>query len=239
VAVVGDTGSGKTVLLDSVMGIVGFPHHRAGDILFEGIDLARLDDRSFDRVRGSMLTLIPSGGKTYLNPVIPIGSQLTRILTTHAKTDRRQAFKVAREWLARVGIPGPDRVMHAFPHELSGGMAQRVLIAAAMLCGSHLILADEPTAGLDVTVQKQVLDILARTVKESNTACLIVTRDLGIVAHYCDRLYVMDKGAIVESSDTRSFFIAPTSDSGKRMLELVRLERKDTVDVRLRPQVVQ
>ncbi len=221
IGIIGNSGSGKSVLLESIIRILSFPVELTGSIQLGGKELTSLNERSFNAIRGKDLAFIPTGGKMYLNPVVPIGKQLIRILRTHANVSEAEAKQRVLEWLANVSIPDPGNRMFAYPHELSGGMAQRVVIAAAMLNEPSLILADEPTAGLDVTVQRQILDLLSQVIRQAGTSCLLVTRDLGIVASYCDKVLVMDGGEAVELQDTRSFFRSPASKAGQQMIQMM------------------
>ena len=225
VGLVGDSGAGKTVLMDAVLAMVSFKHELTGEIEVCGTSVESVDEKRLDEMRGREMAVIPSGGRHFLSPSTRVGKQMTRLLRRHFKMSRAEARIEAVQWLERVHIPDPARRMSAYPHELSGGMAQRVLIAMALMRKPRLVLADEPTAGLDVTIQKQVLDLLAELLEAQESACLLVTRDLGIVANYCNRVAVMERGAVVEDVPTASFFAGPTSENGRRMLDLVRNER--------------
>jgi ABC-type glutathione transport system ATPase component len=225
VGLVGESGAGKTVLLDAVLGMVPFPHRATGTIAVAGSPVTGASEHDLGALRGRTMALIPSGGRHHLAPSTRVGRQMTRLARVHLGIKRDAATELAREWLERVNISDPVRRLRAYPHELSGGMAQRVLIAMALMREPRLVLADEPTSGLDVTIQKQVLDLLVELVAAQGSACLIVTRDLGIVAQYCSRVNVLANGAIVESRGVPEFFADPQSAAGHRMLELVRGER--------------
>lgn len=209
VGVVGETGSGKSVLLRALMGMVRAPGRVvAGDVTFDGRGLLGLSDRELRAVRGRHIALIGSNPKTLLDPLVRVGDQMTKVLESHDIAGKTAAGVRAAEWIAAVGIPDPDRRMRAYPHELSGGMAQRVVIAMALACQPSLVLADEPTTGLDVTVQLQVLDIFRDLALTSGAAAILVTRDLGIVANYCHRVAVMQAGQVVEAAPVPVFFSA-------------------------------
>jgi len=225
VGLVGDSGSGKTVLLDCILRTTPFAHDVEGRIVIGGRSVHDLDDGELDRYRGREVAIIPSGGRQFLSPATRIDKQMGRLLRRHFGVSKSEAHATAMKWLEMVQIPDPGRRLRSYPHELSGGMAQRVLIAMALMREPKLVLADEPTAGLDVTIQKQVLDLLVALLAAQGSACLLVTRDLGIVANYCSRVAVLDGGRVAEISATSDFFESPKSESGRRMLDRVRAER--------------
>jgi oligopeptide/dipeptide ABC transporter ATP-binding protein len=204
---VGETGAGKSLTALALLGMLRPPAIVAkGRIQFEGAELAALESGARDRIRGKRFTLIPQSPHTSLDPLTRIGDQLVRMQREHAQVSRAEAWQRAAEMLAEVRIPAPEQRMRAWPHELSGGMAQRVLIAMALINRPRLVIADEPTTGLDVTVQAEVLDTLRELVRAHGMSAIIITHDLGIVAHYCDRLAVMFAGTIVEQGPTRAVF---------------------------------
>jgi len=203
VGLVGETGAGKSLTALALLGLLQPPAVvSAGRIRFEGRDLDPLKSD----VRGTRLTLIPQSPHTSLDPLTRIGEQLVRMQREHTQVSKKQAWQRAREMLAEVRIPAPEERLRAWPHELSGGMAQRVLVAMALVNRPRLVIADEPTTGLDVTVQAEVLDTLRELVRAHGMSAIIITHDLGIVAHYCDRLAVMFAGTIVEQGPTRKVF---------------------------------
>lgn len=205
--IVGETGSGKSVLLRALMNIVRPPGRIvAGDVSFGGRSLLRLSEKDLRAVRGKDIALIGSNPKTLLDPLVRVGDQIAKVLVSHHLASPKVAHVRATEWIAAVGIPDPARRVRAYPHELSGGMAQRVVIAMALACEPSLILADEPTTGLDVTVQLQVLEILRDLTITSGAAAILVTRDLGIVANYCHRVAVMQAGQVAETAPIRTLF---------------------------------
>jgi peptide/nickel transport system ATP-binding protein/oligopeptide transport system ATP-binding protein len=204
---VGETGAGKSLTALALLGLLQPPAVVAGGrIRFEGRELAPLASGARDHVRGTRLTLIPQSPHTSLDPLTRIGEQLVRMQREHTNVPKSEAWEKAGRMLAEVRIPAPEERLRAWPHELSGGMAQRVLIAMALVNQPRLVIADEPTTGLDVTVQAEVLDTLRELVRAHRMSAIIITHDLGIVAHYCDRLAVMFAGVIVEQGPTRAVF---------------------------------
>lgn len=204
---VGETGAGKSLTALALLGMLRPPAVvAAGRIRFEGRELGALDSGAPDHIRGTRLTLIPQSPHTSLDPLTRIGDQLVRMQREHGRVSRAAALRRAGEMLAEVHIPAPEQRLKAWPHELSGGMAQRVLVAMALINQPRLVIADEPTTGLDVTVQAEVLDTLRELVRAHGMSAIIITHDLGIVAHYCDRVAVMFAGTIVEQGPTRAVF---------------------------------
>ena len=219
---VGETGCGKSVLVHSLVNQVRFPGRvTEGEVLLDGEDLLALDERSLRRVRGRKIAIIGSNPGASLDPLTTIGDQLGRAITAHEKVTAPEAAARATEALASVGIPDPERRKDAHPHELSVGMAQRVLIAMALLHSPDVIIADEPTAGLDVTVQRQVLNLMRRLLADLGSATMIVTRDLGIVAQYCDDVAVMRQGSLVEHTPVVGFFDRPSEAYSRDLLSRV------------------
>jgi len=207
---VGETGAGKSLTAYSVMNLLKPPARVvAGDMKFDGKDLRGLGSDAMNKLRGSEIAMVVQNPRSSLDPLTRIGEQLIRVHMAHTDTSESAARARAIEILAAVGIPAPEQRMRAWPHELSGGMAQRVLIAMALMNEPKLIIADEPTTGLDVTVQAQILDLLRDLVDTRNVAAMVITHDLGIVAHYCDRMAVMFAGRIVETGTVETVFEAP------------------------------
>jgi oligopeptide/dipeptide ABC transporter ATP-binding protein len=207
IGVVGETGAGKSLTAMSVMGLLQPPARIvSGSVRFAGKELVGLPVESLNRIRGTELTMIVQSPLTSLDPLSRVGKQLVRAQREHRDVSREEAWKAGVQMLATVGIPDAERRMRAWPHELSGGMAQRVLIAMALINGPRLIIADEPTTGLDVTVQAQILDLLRGLVRDRGMGAMIITHDLGVVAHYCTRMCVMFAGSIVEAGPVRQVF---------------------------------
>lgn len=201
--IVGESGSGKSVSCSSLMGLlpcppaVIAPESRA---MFHGLDLLHAGEAEHARLRGRAISMIFQDPMTSLNPCMTIGDQVAEPLVIHRGLSWREARRLAVEELGRTGIPDPERRARAFPHEFSGGMRQRVMIAMALIAQPELLIADEPTTALDVTVQKQVLDLLRRRQRELGTAMILITHDLGVVRTYADRIQVMYAGSVVESA---------------------------------------
>ena len=206
--VVGESGSGKTILSRSIMNIL--PRKAAvfagGQVLFQGRDLRSLTERQMRQLWGPQLALVFQDPMTALNPVLKIGAQITEPLRLHMKQSRAQAYEKAEHLLREVGIPAPAKRLYEYPHQLSGGMRQRVVIAIALACSPSLLIADEPTTALDVTVQKQILDLLGAEQRERNMGMILVTHDLGVVASRADHIAVMYAGRIVEYAPTGRLF---------------------------------
>jgi oligopeptide transport system ATP-binding protein len=224
--VVGAATSGKSTLVYSILDLVPKPGRIvSGEVWFEGADILRMSARQLQSTRGSRIGLIVSDPRRHLNPLMRVGDQIAGVILAHQKIDREQARKRARDLIATVGIPDPDWRMQGYPHEFSGGMCQRIGIAMAVANSPRLILADEPTSGLDVTVQIQILDLLRDEAREQGSAAVVVTRDLGIVAYYCQRVAVMARGRIVEIARTEDFFAEARSSEGAALLQSTMLAR--------------
>jgi peptide/nickel transport system ATP-binding protein/oligopeptide transport system ATP-binding protein len=207
---VGETGAGKSLTALAAMGLLRPPARiPRGAIRFEGRDLLGLPERDIARIRGRRMAMIVQSPLTSLDPLKRVGDQLVRMQRVHGTASRAEARERAEAMLAAVRIPDPRRRMQAWPHELSGGMAQRVLIAMALVNDPALVIADEPTTGLDVTVQAQVLDTLRDLVRARGLGALVITHDLGVVAHYCQRVAVMFAGRIVEDGPVAEVFARP------------------------------
>jgi oligopeptide/dipeptide ABC transporter ATP-binding protein len=207
---VGESGCGKSVTSLSVLRLIAKPGRiEAGEVLFDGTDLLKVDADTMRKIRGEQIAMIFQQPTSSLNPVWDIGRQIGEVLEIHRNLKPKAARGRALELLKVVGIPDPERRLRAFPHELSGGMAQRVMIAMALACEPDLLIADEPTTALDVTIQAQILDLMRHLREETGTAIILITHDLGVVAEMCDRVAVMYAGEIVEQTDVVSLFRNP------------------------------
>ena len=209
--VVGESGCGKSVTALSIMRLINDPPGRiaGGSIRFEGQDLLSLSDQEMQQVRGGRIAMIFQDPMTSLNPVLTIGAQMTEMLGLHADLTGEAAKKRAAELLELVGIPAARSHLNDYPHHFSGGMRQRVMIAMAMSCNPRLLIADEPTTALDVTIQAQILDLLRQLTHEGDTAVMLITHNLGVVAGFCRRTQVMYAGRIVETALTSDLFADP------------------------------
>jgi len=207
---VGESGCGKSVTSLSILRLVAPPGRiEAGEVIFDGTDLLKVPERKMRDLRGERISMIFQQPTSSLNPVYDVGWQIGEVLEIHRAMKRPAARARAEELLAMVGIPDPKRRIAAFPHELSGGMAQRVMIAMALACEPELLIADEPTTALDVTIQAQILDLVRTLQRETNTAMILITHDLGVVAEMCDRVAVMYAGEIVEQTSVTELFENP------------------------------
>ncbi len=208
---VGESGCGKSVTALSIMQLVPSPPGRivSGAVLLEGQDLLRLEPARMRRIRGGKIGMVFQEPMTALNPVFTIGSQITEAVLAHRDVSRAEAAEMAVDMLERVGIPDPFRCLGLYPHEMSGGMLQRAMIAMALMCRPVLLIADEPTTALDVTIQAQILRLLEELRRELGMSVLLITHDLGVVAQVADRVAVMYAGQIVECADVRPIFAEP------------------------------
>ena len=217
--IVGESGSGKSVTALSIMRLVQPPGRIAGGrLVFKGRDLLTLDEREMQRVRGAEISLIFQEPATALNPVFRVGDQIAETLLVHGRATRREARTKAIELLRAVRITDPDARVRDYPHQLSGGMRQRVLIAMALACQPSLVIADEPTTALDVTIQAQILDLLRDMKAALNLSLLLITHDLGVIAEAADRVAVMYAGRIVETGPVREIFQRPSHPYTRALL---------------------
>ncbi|MFP7285762.1 ABC transporter ATP-binding protein [Shouchella clausii] len=210
VAVVGESGCGKSVTSLSIMGLISAPGKVvAGEIEFNGNDLTAISDSEYRKLRGNELSMIFQEPLTSLNPLFTIGNQLSEVILLHQDVTKAEAKQQSINMLKKVGIPRAEQVYRSYPHALSGGMRQRVMIAIALACSPKLLIADEPTTALDVTIQAQILQLLRTLVKENGTAIMLITHDLGVVAEMADTVIVMYAGQVVEQTDVITLFEQP------------------------------
>jgi peptide/nickel transport system ATP-binding protein len=207
---VGESGCGKSVTALSIMGLIEHPGRIAsGHILFEGTDLVGLDHEEMRQLRGKEIAMIFQEPMTSLNPVYTVGDQIAEMAQLHLHMNRKRAWQHAIEMLKTVRIPSPDKRVFDYPHHMSGGMRQRVMIAMALSCTPKLLIADEPTTALDVTIQAQILDLLRDLQREFRMSILMITHDLGVVAEICENVVVMYAGKVVEEAPVRGIFNSP------------------------------
>ena len=219
---VGESGCGKSVTSLSIMRLVGKPGRiEGGSVLFDGQDLLTLRDEAMRKIRGDRISMIFQQPTSSLNPVRDVGRQISEVLELHRGMKGNVARARARDLLQMVGIPDPERRLASYPHEMSGGMAQRVMIAMALACEPELLIADEPTTALDVTIQAQILDLMRTLRDETGTAIIFITHDLGVVAEMCDRVAVMYAGEIVEQTDVVTLFRDPRHPYTKGLIRSI------------------
>ena len=218
--IVGESGSGKSVTALSVMRLLMGTTGKVaeGEILFEGRDLTKLDDEERRKMRGEKISMIFQEPMTSLNPVMKIGDQITECILMHNNISKQEAWDKAVEMLKLTGVPRVERMMKEYPFQLSGGQRQRVMIAMALVCKPKILIADEPTTALDVTIQAQILDLMENLKQKTGTSILFITHDLGVVAEVCDDVVVMYSGRVVEKGDVRSIFASPSHPYTKGLL---------------------
>ncbi|MDF9839399.1 MULTISPECIES: ABC transporter ATP-binding protein [unclassified Paenibacillus] len=223
VCVVGESGSGKSMTSLSIMRLVPQPKGKivSGEVRFNGEDLLQLSEEQMAKRRGNNISMIFQEPMTALNPVMTIGRQISEVLLRHQKWSRREAKAKTVEMLQKVGISRAERIVNEYPHQLSGGMRQRVMIAMAMMCEPKLLIADEPTTALDVTIQAQVLELMKKMRDEYDTSIIFITHDLGVVAEMADHVVVMYAGQVVESASGDQLFHHPSHPYTKALLESI------------------
>ncbi|MEY3608839.1 MAG: hypothetical protein RLZZ447_1627, partial [Verrucomicrobiota bacterium] len=225
--IVGESGCGKSVTALSIMRLLPQPmgQIRGGRILFEGRDLATLPPAELHRIRGGRIGMIFQEPMTALNPVQPIGRQLSEVFLLHRTKDPAEAWRRGAEMLHKVGIPAPEIRMHEYPHQLSGGMRQRVVIAMALACEPAVVIADEPTTALDVTIQAQILELMQALQRDLGLAVVLITHDLGVIAETCDDVIVMYAGRVAEAGPVEAIFDRPAHPYTRGLLDSIpRLE---------------
>ena len=222
-AIVGESGCGKSVASLSILRLIASPPGEivSGQILYKGQDLLKLTKKEMVALRGNEISMIFQEPMTSLNPVFTIGYQLMDHFIFHKKCKKEEAAKLALEMLKKVGIPSPENVMHYYPHQLSGGMRQRVMIAMALACEPSILIADEPTTALDVTIQAQILELIANLKDKENTSVILITHDLGIVAQIAQNIMVMYAGQCIEYAPTKTLFENPLHPYTRGLLKSI------------------
>ncbi|MFJ8064410.1 ABC transporter ATP-binding protein [Psychrobacillus sp. NPDC096426] len=234
-AIVGESGCGKSVTSSAIMGLIPQPPGiiKNGSILFKGKELTRMSKAQLRKIQGVDISMIFQDPMTALNPTLTIGEQLTEGLRTHQKIGKKEAKEKAIDMLKLVGIPNPEERLKQFPHQFSGGMRQRIVIAIALICDPQILIADEPTTALDVTIQAQILELFEEIQRKKEISIILITHDLGVVAKIADRIAVMYAGKIVEIGDKREIFYTPEHPYTKGLLNSV--PRLDLVEEELQP----
>jgi len=236
VCVVGESGCGKSVTALSLMRLIQSPPGKieGGEIIFDGRDVLKLSETEMRKIRGNEIGMVFQEPMTSLNPVLTIGEQIMEPLMVHKLMNKKEAWNKAVELIKQVGIPRAEQIMTSYPHELSGGMRQRIMIAIALSCDPKLLIADEPTTALDVTIQAQILDLLRKIKQERNMALMLITHDLGIVAEMADYVVVMYAGKVIEEAQVKELFKNPKHPYTRGLLKAKpiigqRKERLDTI----------
>ena len=210
VGIVGESGCGKSMTAMSIMGLLpNTTHIEEGKILFQDMDLTKLNPKELRKITGDKISIIFQEPMTSLNPVIQVGKQVREAILLHEKVSKEEAKQRVLEIFRQVGIPEPERRYNAYPHQLSGGLRQRVMIGMAMVCNPDLLIADEPTTALDVTIEAQILHLMRQLQKDKGTSIMMITHNLGVVAEICDQVYVMYAGKVVESAEVHELFQNP------------------------------
>src|SRR6056297_941925 len=223
VSIVGESGCGKSVTARSIMGLIGRKKSEIvkGEIYFKGENLLDKDEESMRKLRGNKISIIFQDPMTTLNPVYKVGSQIAEVSLIHENIDEKSAWEKAIDMLKRVGIPSSDKRAEQYPHQFSGGMRQRAIIGMGLACEPDLLIADEPTTALDVTIQAQILDLLQDLKEETNAAIILITHDLGVVAEISDKVVVMYAGMVAESAPVRKLFNNPSHPYTKGLLDSI------------------
>lgn len=219
---VGESGCGKSVTVESIMRLLDERTTKyEGQILFKGENLLSFPEKKMFNVRGKEIAMIFQDAMTSLNPVYTIGNQIAETIMTHQKVSKKEAYDRAVDMLRLTGIPSPEKRIHEYPHEISGGMRQRVMIALALSCKPSLLIADEPTTALDVTIQAQILDVINDLKQELNMGIIMITHDLGVVAEVCTRVAVMYLGQVIEEAPVDNLFMSPLHPYTKGLLKSI------------------
>lgn len=222
VGLVGESGSGKSMSALAIAGLLSRRDmHKRGQILFDGLDLLTCERSKLRKIQGNEISMIFQEPMTSLNPVKRIGWQIEESLRIHTELNKEERYQKAIEMMKEVELPDPERLYRQYPHELSGGMRQRVMIAAAMICNPRILIADEPTTALDVTIQAQIVELLKRMNREKQTSILFISHDLSLVKQLCERLLVMKGGYIVETGLTQEVFAHPKEEYTQRLIAAI------------------
>ena len=227
--IVGESGSGKSVTAYSLMGLTAYPGKLiGGELRFNGHEVEKMTEKDFRKMRGEEISIIFQDPMTSLNPVYTIGNQIVEMVRLHTNKNKKEAYARAKELLELVGINEPERRLKQYPHELSGGMRQRVMIAIALACEPKLLIADEPTTALDVTIQAQILELMMELRKKLGMSIIMITHDLGVVASMCEKIAVMYAGKIVEYGTTDEIFYNPKHEYTKGLINSIpKLNQKE------------
>jgi peptide/nickel transport system ATP-binding protein len=221
--IVGESGCGKSVTSQSILRLFDEKYLTSyeGEILFKGKNLLKVSNSEMEKLRGNNISMIFQDPLSSLNPVFTIGQQISEAILLHQKVTKKEAYEKAIEMLKLTGIPAPEKRINEYPHELSGGMRQRVMIAMSLACKPRVLIADEPTTALDVTIQAQIIDLMLELKKETGMAIIFITHDLGVVAEVCSRVAVMYLGQIVEEADVDSLFESPNHPYTKGLIKSI------------------
>ena len=220
--IVGESGSGKSVTAYSIMGLTAYPGKLVGGtVRFNGHEIEKMTEKEFRKIRGNEVSIIFQDPMTSLNPVYTIGNQIVEVILLHTNKTKKEAYERARELLELVGINEPTKRLKQYPHELSGGMRQRVMIAIALACEPKLLIADEPTTALDVTIQAQILELMQELRKKLGMSIIMITHDLGVVASMCEKIAVMYAGHIVEYGTADEIFYNPSHEYTKGLIKSI------------------
>jgi len=227
--VVGESGCGKTVSAMAILRLISQPGKiTGGSIMFENQDLTKISEDEIRKVRGNRISMIFQEPMTALNPVFTIGNQIAEAVRLHRGASKQEAYDAAIKILEQVGIPSPAKRVHEYPHQLSGGMRQRAMIAMALVLNPRLVIADEPTTALDVTIQAQILDLMMEMKEQYDASIIMITHDLGVVAQTCDDVVVMYAGRVVESADIKTLFANPAHPYTRGLLASIPSRHKDS-----------